>query len=97
MLRRPPSSTRTVTLFPYTTLFRSPYAAAEGVRVIGGHGRHRQYVAVGAVHDHHGAAVVAQPPRGVGLQPAVHGQPHRVAGGGGQGGDRKSTRLNSSH
>src|SRR3546814_5067421 len=25
MLRRPPGSTRTDTLFPYTTLFRSPY------------------------------------------------------------------------
>src|SRR3546814_4973966 len=27
MLRRPPRSTRTDTLFPYTTLFRSPFAA----------------------------------------------------------------------
>src|SRR3546814_17386478 len=27
MLRRPPRSTRTDTLFPYTTLFRSPYEA----------------------------------------------------------------------
>src|SRR3546814_16394679 len=26
MLRRPPGYTRTVTLFPYTTLFRSPFA-----------------------------------------------------------------------
>src|SRR3546814_19961686 len=26
MIRRPPRSTRTDTLFPYTTLFRSPYA-----------------------------------------------------------------------
>src|SRR3546814_1828643 len=26
MQRRPPESTRTVTLFPYTTLFRSPHA-----------------------------------------------------------------------
>src|SRR3546814_6940729 len=26
MLRRPPRSTRTDTLFPYTTLFRSPHA-----------------------------------------------------------------------
>src|SRR3546814_7347791 len=30
MIRRPPSSTRTDTLFPYTTLFRSPHAI--GVR-----------------------------------------------------------------
>src|SRR3546814_8718374 len=28
MIRRPPRSTRTDTLFPYTTLFRSPHAAA---------------------------------------------------------------------
>src|SRR3546814_4512537 len=30
MLRRPPRSTRTDTLFPYTTLFRSPDAADRG-------------------------------------------------------------------
>src|SRR3546814_1680191 len=29
MIRRPPRSTRTDTLFPYTTLFRSPYGADE--------------------------------------------------------------------
>src|SRR3546814_14935326 len=28
MIRRPPRSTRTDTLFPYTTLFRSPFAAS---------------------------------------------------------------------
>src|SRR3546814_13988048 len=31
MIRRPPRSTRTDTLFPYTTLFRSPAAAGEGL------------------------------------------------------------------
>src|SRR3546814_7634612 len=30
MIRRPPRSTRTDTLFPYTTLFRSPDAFADG-------------------------------------------------------------------
>src|SRR3546814_3652104 len=30
MIRRPPRSTRTDTLFPYTTLFRSRQAAARG-------------------------------------------------------------------
>src|SRR3546814_1106244 len=30
MIRRPPRSTRTCTLFPYTTLFRSPEAAVGG-------------------------------------------------------------------
>src|SRR3546814_17613111 len=31
MTRRPPRSTRTDTLFPYTTLFRSPYPLPSGV------------------------------------------------------------------
>src|SRR3546814_3954927 len=31
MIRRPPRSTRTDTLFPYTTLFRSHQASADGV------------------------------------------------------------------
>src|SRR3546814_19994668 len=31
MIRRPPRSTRTDTLFPYTTLFRSPALVAGGV------------------------------------------------------------------
>src|SRR3546814_9051690 len=46
MIRRPPRSTRTDTLFPYTTLFRSGHAAQDGaaVRQPGnpGIGRHRQ-------------------------------------------------------
>src|SRR3546814_9543873 len=32
MIRRPPRSTRTDTLFPYTTLFRSPPPARAGAR-----------------------------------------------------------------
>src|SRR3546814_10460216 len=32
MIRRPPRSTRTDTLFPYTTLFRSPYRQAQAQR-----------------------------------------------------------------
>src|SRR3546814_6608473 len=35
MIRRPPRSTRTYTLLPYTTLFRSPLKAAEDFRLIG--------------------------------------------------------------
>src|SRR3546814_19013419 len=34
MIRRPPRSTRTDTLFPYTTLFRSWQAPAEDVRAV---------------------------------------------------------------
>src|SRR3546814_11893284 len=36
MIRRPPRSTRTDTLFPYTTLFRSPYGRVSDGRT--GHG-----------------------------------------------------------
>src|SRR3546814_20503251 len=32
MIRRPPRSTRTDTLFPYTTLFRAPYPAMPKLR-----------------------------------------------------------------
>src|SRR3546814_16405150 len=34
MRRRPPRSTRTDTLFPYTTLFRSVHAAAPDINVV---------------------------------------------------------------
>src|SRR3546814_14593461 len=38
MIRRPPRSTRTDTLFPYTTLFRSAVLRVEGLRRIDGVG-----------------------------------------------------------
>src|SRR3546814_14165496 len=38
MIRRPPRSTRTDTLFPYTTLFRSEFAKAEGAAFVNGTG-----------------------------------------------------------
>src|SRR3546814_6572155 len=33
MIRRPPRSTRTDTLFPYTTLFRSPHAGTQAFEI----------------------------------------------------------------
>src|SRR3546814_4006742 len=39
MLRRPPRSTRTDTLFPYTTLFRSNRGGVQAVRVLGQQGQ----------------------------------------------------------
>src|SRR3546814_1650784 len=36
MIRRPPRSTRTDTLFPYTTLFRSPYPLRSAPATHGG-------------------------------------------------------------
>src|SRR3712207_8623401 len=83
MIRRPPRST----LFPYTTLFRS--LAGIG-RVESGHGRH-------------GGATAA--PDGM-VSPRITGRALTGAGdtamirdsdGGAWDGDRKSTRLNSSH
>src|SRR3546814_1127990 len=40
MIRRPPRSTRTDTLFPYTTLFRStlPRLPEDHRKIVGGHG-----------------------------------------------------------
>src|SRR6266511_4757259 len=61
MMRRPPRST----LFPYTTLFRSPPGQGRPVALAAGDPRH---------HDR-----------------------QRRSGGARPGGDRKSTRLNSSH
>src|SRR3546814_18595226 len=47
MIRRPPRSTRTDTLFPYTTLFRSPDGAAKGGVPVAGarywRGRHAKW------------------------------------------------------
>src|SRR3546814_12645830 len=42
MIRRPPRSTRTDTLFPYTTLFRSPITGINVISkiVLGGDGNH---------------------------------------------------------
>src|SRR3546814_18297436 len=42
MIRRPPRSTRTDTLFPYTTLFRSPGAAARPLHPLPLRGRRRR-------------------------------------------------------
>src|SRR3546814_5295905 len=50
MIRRPPSTTRTDTLFPYTTLFRSHLCKVERVESVGlgiriGHDLDREYPA----------------------------------------------------
>src|SRR3546814_12888537 len=100
MLRRPPRSTRTDTLFPYTTLFRSPSAAAVVTNVNASH-RRRRHLRCATVVDARivgvgGHAVVPVPGRGpvAGAAGPVGGdQQVRPTGGA----DRKSTRLNSSH
>src|SRR3546814_20063556 len=85
MIRRPPRSTRTDTLFPYTTLFRSlaPYdqddrRAEPRVGDAESHGFMDQPRSDGGVLDLGRADAIAR------------GLYHRIV-------DRKSTSLNSSH
>src|SRR3546814_13605615 len=98
MIRRPPGSRRTDTLFPYTTLFRSGAADRERIRT--GHQRH---VAVAAGRTAAAAAAAAeylgQPVGqvlGLDVLELVREQLHAGAGAV-DALDRKSTRLNSSH
>src|SRR3546814_5803891 len=106
MIRRPPRSTRTDTLFPYTTLFRSKGFGTKLDRTRTFVSRDRglavqdQVIRIG----HHS---FAQANNGVhAFAPAGIGHPdHRAVEDGGMraerifdfGRDRKSTRLNSSH
>src|SRR3546814_11666099 len=97
MVRRPPGVTRTDTLFPYTTLFRSlvvHLVSNQWLRGVGGPGIRRVVVTEGFdaaddwIVEHAGAAdivVTADIP----LAARCLEKGARV--------DRKSTRLNSSH
>src|SRR3546814_16657747 len=88
MIRRPPRSTRTDTLFPYTTLFRSIYWhdgqwATENPKLLGP-----------ADHAFWMASMVFDGARAFdGLTPDLDLHCQRVV----RSADRKSTRLNSSH
>src|SRR3546814_15279491 len=99
MLRRPPRSTRTDTLFPYTTLFRSnrPVAGATLGALRGGRlAEHLLPLRRRPVPRDALAAAARDrelhPLRQARLRPAAGG--HRGAA---YRLDRKSTRLNSSH
>src|SRR3546814_18455801 len=61
MIRRPPRATRTYTLFPYTTLFRS-YIARQGA--VGGTGRQSYRRAAGIAGN--GFGPFSSPPCGAG-------------------------------
>src|SRR3546814_15515976 len=82
MIRRPPRSTRTDTLFPYTTLFRSVHIRDFGLQLRGARPEFRPDIPAPErlVHAHRRER-----------QGASAGQAHRGSL------DRKSTRLNSSH
>src|SRR3546814_6806585 len=60
MIRRPPRSTRTDTLFPYTTLFRShPHVQVHA----GKQRQRRQHQRQGHAHEAHGKREVEDPQR----------------------------------
>src|SRR3546814_20375561 len=94
IIRRPPRSTRTDTLFPYTTLFRSAQQRVGGqadiveeglVLLPVGHIFERQHGDAGCVERHKETADAAVP-----LRLLIAAREHQHP-------DRKSTRLNSSH
>src|SRR3546814_11918325 len=91
MVRRPPRSTRTDTLFPYTTLFRShhagPHPAEKGLRRIAVAGEER-----GAVAELMGVDEAKRLVEALGAHDREHRPEYLLAVE-----DRKSTRLNSSH
>src|SRR3546814_17158120 len=91
MIRRPPRSTRTDTLFPYTTLFRS--LAIAGVAV------HAAHVLLDHLPDAPALGVPEHQPRRFFLQVEQILLPADAAVIALLGflEDRKSTRLNSSH
>src|SRR3546814_18005300 len=103
MLRRPPRSTRTDTLFPYTTLFLSQVAAEDVVEGLARHQRRHAGIDAGAadfeevagLRELRGAGEVAEGEAAgfAGLGILEIGDARRAA----ESGDRKSTRLNSSH
>src|SRR3546814_8491071 len=101
MIRRPPRSTRTDTLFPYTTLFRSAEDVGilddDAARVLVDAVRERRPVGVRferriAVNQHI-AGIFRHRASDAAVMRVEPGRKHRL----GALGDRKSTRLNSSH
>src|SRR3546814_15117137 len=100
MIRRPPRATRTATLFPYTTLFRSPLDGNGGMT-----GCRAGSFKVGRVPLSRFRGDRRRPPildlfvelDEPLVEAAVILDVDALRHGGAVGGDRKSTRLNSSH
>src|SRR3546814_14847771 len=97
MIRRPPRSTRTDTLLPYTTLFRS-YRGRRWVRGIP-EARVDRPTESGISDEYRqgGGAVLAAEGAAQGDRMDQTVDDRRVSDGRELRGDRKSTRLNSSH
>src|SRR3546814_20746297 len=104
MLRRPPRSTRTDTLFPYTTLFRSTVEAEAAHGTVTRHYRLHQQ---GKATSTNPIASIFAWTRGLQFRGQFDGTPEVVKFAQAlekvcvdtvqAGEDRKSTRLNSSH
>src|SRR3546814_15059243 len=102
MIRRPPRSTRTDTILPYTTLFRSADLAPDQIEAPAPRHRRRQQdrefgprcdpAPDDRIADHHDHRLMDDVEREYRL--GQHRAPCRIAV---PEGDRKSTRLNSSH
>src|SRR3546814_11012017 len=90
MIRRPPRSTRTDTLFPYTTLFRSQDSLKSGGTAIEpglAERMHKSLTDGARKQEQAGQPAVLLVPNG--LRPLLARFTRQT--------DRKSTRLNSSH
>src|SRR3546814_14905913 len=97
MVRRPPRSTRTDTLFPYTTLFRSAGLSWVLAACVQGWGDESLLDAYDAERRPTAWWHLEAARRHMGVRLAI-GQIYAEAGDlEGSGPDRKSTRLNSSH
>src|SRR3546814_2121848 len=101
MIRRPPRSTRTDTLFPYTTLFRSLDIA---FRMAGGDAHRLARARRAAARQLARLAALGRKPQFIGRFLSERKLRLRAVDAQGQGVfaargnlDRKSTRLNSSH
>src|SRR3546814_13969123 len=103
MIRRQPRSTRTDTLFPYTTLFRStgvlPLKKAGTIAVIGPMADLQRDVQgpMPALGDPKEVVTMLAGIRGVAGDKAQVSYAPGVSVKGAESEDRKSTRLNSSH
>src|SRR3546814_13645378 len=95
MIRRPPRSTRTDTLFPYTTLFRSSRVVVRTNRLRNGEtqscGCLRRETS-SKLHTTHGKSRTSERVAWMNMKQRCYNQ--KKSGYKNYGGDRKSTRLN---
>src|SRR3546814_3797196 len=101
MIRRPPRSTRTDTLFPYTTLFRSRVAHGKGrAAAVDLSGKSGHFLQLAQIDEAAALLAVAHDLRAMPLATRYSVEFCGAGGidvGGVHRGDRKSTRLKSSH